>query len=513
MQEHVALLQRPRQAPRRHIQGLILLACFFVASVVRRQTEYATSLAKGNFSGDLRARCSQHVFVQRLDHFQAANGTYEQRYFVCQEYWTNRDGPIFFYTGNEANVELYLNHTGLMWESASAFNAMLVFAEHRYFGASMPPQAPGSSLGEFALHLSSQQALADFAELIAHLKQTLPAPKAPVIAFGGSYGGMLAAWLRLKYPHMVQGAIAASAPMRSFLGLDPPMDLEAFARVVTHDASAAAGAAPNCARNIRATWQHVFALGATDAGRQSLQKIFRLCPGRDVSTPESLYAFATWAKEAYENMAMGNYPYPTSYITGGDRVLPAFPMRAACVPFSGLLSEPVEYLKALKQSIDVYYNTTGKVKCYAFDDDESLDYWDYLNCADMYSPQDQTGVDDMFWTELHNITTDNNACQRQWGVSLRPFWPSVVFGGADSFRLSSNIVFSNGDFDPWYPTGFTTSLSDTVVAIMIHEGAHHLDLMFSHPLDTRAVKRAREVELDNVRKWIAQYKATVQTTP
>ena len=28
----------------------------------------------------------------------------------------------------------YLNNTGLMWESAEAFGAMLVFAEHRYYG-------------------------------------------------------------------------------------------------------------------------------------------------------------------------------------------------------------------------------------------------------------------------------------------------------------------------------------------------------------------------------------------
>ena len=48
-----------------------------------------------------------------------------------RHYW-KRNGPIFFYTGNEANVELYVNATGLMWENAQQFGAALVFAEHRY---------------------------------------------------------------------------------------------------------------------------------------------------------------------------------------------------------------------------------------------------------------------------------------------------------------------------------------------------------------------------------------------
>ena len=55
------------------------------------------------------------------------------------------------------------------------------------------------------------RALADYAILIGYLKKgvgngTVPsATSAPVIAFGGSYGGMLASWFRIKYPHVVVG--------------------------------------------------------------------------------------------------------------------------------------------------------------------------------------------------------------------------------------------------------------------------------------------------------------------
>ena len=48
------------------------------------------------------------------------------------------------------------------------------------------------------------------------------------------------------------------------------------------------------------------------------------------------------------------------------------------------------------------------------------------------------------------------------------------------------------------------NISDTLVAVVIPEGAHHLDLMFSHPLDPPSVLAARSTQLSNIRHWIAQ---------
>lgn len=170
--------------------------------------------------------------------------------FVHFRYLTNDtyakggpNSPIFFYAGNEGDIELFAQNTGFMWDIAEEFNASLVFAEHRYYGKSMPFGNESLSSPKYSGYLTSEQALADFAKLL--IDEINPKNR-PVIAFGGSYGGMLAAWFRLKYPHLVRGAIASSAPVRQI-----KTECHRFYTIVSYVFHYKQG---DCSENIRRTW-------------------------------------------------------------------------------------------------------------------------------------------------------------------------------------------------------------------------------------------------------------------
>lgn len=66
---------------------------------------------------------------------------------------------------------------------------------------------------ENLVYLSSEQALADAAYFIRGMTKKYLNSDTKWIAFGGSYAGSLAAWLRLKYPYLVYGAISSSGPL------------------------------------------------------------------------------------------------------------------------------------------------------------------------------------------------------------------------------------------------------------------------------------------------------------
>ena len=57
--------------------------------------------------------------------------------------------------------------------------------------------------------------------------------------------------------------------------------------------------------------------------------------------------------------AMGNYPWPSSYILNGAADMPAFPVRAACSYLAKPELQGAELLAALAQAIGIFHNATG----------------------------------------------------------------------------------------------------------------------------------------------------------
>ncbi|KAG9265025.1 lysosomal Pro-X carboxypeptidase [Astyanax mexicanus] len=436
---------------------------------------------------------------QQIDHFGfLENGTFKQRYLLNDLHWHKDNSPILFYTGNEGDITWFCNNTGFMWDIAEELGAMLVFAEHRYYGESLPFGDESYSNAKYLNYLTSEQALADFAVLIENLKKTYRgAQNSPVIAIGGSYGGMLSAWLRMKYPSAVVGALAASAPIWQFTDMVPCGD---FYKIVTQDFAISGF---NCSKNIRRSWMAINNVSSTDEGLQWLSEEFRLCsPLKE----EDVSGFKGWLQETWVNLAMVDYPYEANFL----QPLPRWPIKVVCSYLSFVTDVPdKELLHGISQAVNVYYNYTGNAECLNISltatGNLGIRGWFYQSCTEMVMPMCTDGIQDMFEPQPWNFQAFSDECYDLFGVRPREHWAGTVYGGKN-IGSHSNIIFSNGRLDPWMSGGVTRlcGVSDSLVAIVIPDGAHHLDLRYNNEYDPETVIRARAVEVQYFKKWIKQ---------
>ena len=129
-------------------------------------------------------------------------------------------------------------------------------------------------------------------------------------------------------------------------------------------------------------------------------------------------------------------------------------------------------------------------------------------CTQMVQPfASGLGADMFYPPSPWNVTATIQSCLEQFNVRCRPDWPNVGFPGSrlDDGRFSK-IVFTNGYLDPWSGGGVLANISTVhdVLAYVLPNGAHHLDLMWSHENDPPDAVEARAFIAAAVRRWVGQ---------
>nr|XP_016457960.1 PREDICTED: lysosomal Pro-X carboxypeptidase-like isoform X2 [Nicotiana tabacum] len=430
--------------------SFIFLILLFIISFVVGEIKpiylpgtYQSSLEKQHVKSKIPFKV--HYFPQILDHFTflpKSSKVFKQKYLINDNYW-KQGGPIFVYTGNEGNIDWFAANTGFMLDIAPKFHALLVFIEHRFYGDSMPFGKKSYKSPKTLGYLNSQQALADYAVLIRSLKQNLSSESSPVVVFGGSYGGMLASWFRLKYPHIAIGAVASSAPILQFDKITP---WSSFYDAVSQDFKEVS---LNCYRVIKGSWTELDALSKHEEGLTEVSKLFRTCKGL-----HSVYSARDWLWEAFVYTAMVNYPTKANFMMP----LPAYPVQEAC-------TEMVMPMTCSNESMFPPSSYSYK----EFKED----------CKKKYGVEPRP----------HWITTEFGGYRIEQVLK----------------RFGSNMIFSNGMQDPWSRGGVLKNISASIVALVTQKGAHHVDFRSETKNDPGWLIMQRKQEVAIIQKWLEEY--------
>ncbi|XP_066143336.1 lysosomal Pro-X carboxypeptidase-like [Euwallacea fornicatus] len=434
-----------------------------------------------------------------IDHFSLtkSNETFKLRYLIVERFYL-KGGPTFFYCGNEADITVFYENTGFLLDIAPTFNALVIFAEHRYYGQSMPYGASSLTSPEALRYLTTFQALADFVCVIdavakKYYDTMLTNDTYPIIAFGGSYGGMLAAWLRMMYPHVVLGAVASSAPLLQVNNLQL---CEAFydtvTRVYTNN--------DNCSHPLRGSWDILRDLTASDEGKREISEIFRLC--KPLQSEEDVNSLVDSLANIYVNLATLNYPYSTRFLTP----LPANPVKSFCDKLKGHgpAESSLDLMRAISSALEVATNYSGALKCNNIETNpsEPTDYaWNFQICFELIMPICSSSAD-MFEPTKWDYAKFSNECSKKYRVKPYSVEHVLLLHGGKMLKYASNIVFSNGLIDPWFSGGILRNVSESVVAILIPGAAHHHDLRGANPVDSKYVTDARKFHENQIRKWL-----------
>ncbi|GAB0089661.1 putative serine protease F56F10.1 [Sergentomyia squamirostris] len=468
--------------------ALICVLIFVDTSLARRS--FWRGRGFHEFYGDptnrpwLKALPAEEWFEQQVDPFNPTNpGTWKQRYFTNRDFFRPKDGPVFLMIGGEGTASPKWMVEGAWVHYAKEFGALCFQVEHRFYGKSHPTT---NVTTDDLVYLSSENALADLTFFIVEMKKKYHLTDANRwIAFGGSYPGSLAAWLREKYPHLVHGAISSSGPLLA------KIDFREYYDVVTD-------AIVECREAVRESIHQVEIQLRTELGKSALKDQFHLCDPLDTGNSLDMSNF-------FENLASifaGIVQYngtPRSKHNVDEFC--AIMNNQAKGPALNRLAELNKLILDDEGTscLDYKYDRMIKeLQATTWDAPEVLNgtrQWTYQTCKEFgfYQTSDNASLvfGDRFPVEFFTRQCTDIFGDRFTANSLEKsvYNVNVNYGALET--KATNVIYIHGSVDPWHTLGLTESNDVHVRTLFINGTAHCANMYEPRQEDLPQLREAR----------------------
>ncbi|PWY69696.1 serine peptidase, family S28 [Aspergillus heteromorphus CBS 117.55] len=406
-----------------------------------------------------------------LDHDNSSAGTYENRFWVNDEFF-EPGKPIMLYDAGETNAEAtaYAHLTSSLSffrPMLEEFHAMGIVWEHRYYGESTPCSIDFDTPPETLKYLDTKQSLADIPYFARNFSREsypdvdLTPQGTPWIMVGGSYAGVRAALTRNEYPETIFAAFSSSAPVEARMNMTMYFD-QIYRGMI-------ASGWTNCTLDIRAALNYIDDQLSSDETASSIKRLF-FGSGAENNTNGDFTAALTGIYGFFQNYGMAG---GTGGLGSFCKYLETDPNTNKTAGADGLatiygnkfMAErwaqwPV-FTELVNENMDTncqMLNTSRTLDCdfskpYG---DASAISWTWQYCSEWGFYQANNEGPHALLSRYQTLEYQQEVCNRQFPSAIpkgllppQPLTEELNHEHGGWTIRPSNVYFSGGEFDPW----------------------------------------------------------------
>lgn len=368
-------------------------------------------------------------------------------------------------------------------------------------------------------YLSVDQALADLAHFITEITSDRQLnATGGVILVGGSYGGTMVTWFRQKYPHLVNGAWASSAP------LNAQVDFHEYKEVVSQSILTVGG--EECYNKVVESFIALEDLLENDEIVR-VRALFELCEDFDDNDHWNVWTFNSYVAEVFADFVQNHRRRPNIDITlmcasllEDNSNSSEYLVHDPLYTFARFVREQINPLDddclrlTYRDAVEYLSDTEWSSKGVA----ESMRQWVYQTCSEFGWYQTSTSEEQIFGAQFP-IDLFIRMCTDVYGsryvaITFRfSFLFPHCFSASRTCRFTNasihenidrknaiygsfnprvrNVFSTHGSIDPWHRMGVLRHVNPSSPVLMIPGASHCNDLVSINENDSRHLRLAK----------------------